>query len=728
MFRRPRLVGLGLGLSLSLAQCEDIRGKNDTTTQRNTSLLHSLLKNGSVNALDDHSMSPLLHAAKSNQTHLVSDLVELRADPNLRTPDGWSALMAAGQFGTAAMVKVLVLAKADLNLQMKNGWCAVIAAAQFGTTAMVQELVAAKANVNLQTENGWSALMAAALGGNAEMVQDLIDGKADVNQQTHTGSTALMMTAVSGNVASARELLDAHADPDLTEFSGFSPLMVAADNNHLKMAHVLVDRGARTELVARTGQSAMQVAMAKDYEDLVRYLRTVTPVGWGLTRTILQTSEFWYHIVGGLAAGAVAGSAIYTFTHQEDISVKSQSAWSGSCRLALKTVAGSQVLGQAFRCLEVIACIIMPLGVAMMWIDAFKFIPLFFLFYVLPPLVAGTPIWQPALLLIGAPRGAGCFDRRLPRVLATAVLLTLTAYQTYHCEDQIKFYSKGDMRVEDEMASFPATIMVHFPWLLNRASSMLVCPSFNHMPSAQMNVNLPIPLPGLRELFFTYQFMTWILSLLWLLLVVLDMAGLLPQASPNLERVLSLAHQIEATRDRKELESLPAAPKPEVGFTCSPCPSGILVNVSVVTADVFLDSMSAFNLLYALQFKFAACLISISTAAFVCELLGGQFAKLQDEARESIRRGVTTDGLYQLLAFERSFEAPLSLCLSAYAWAFSLRSMLAFCTGAASLVLSTYGLATYVHWVVDIGLDEQHGTHYRNLPRLQPRALLLNEK
>ena len=29
----------------------------------NTSLLHSLLKNGSVNALDDHSMSPLLHAA-----------------------------------------------------------------------------------------------------------------------------------------------------------------------------------------------------------------------------------------------------------------------------------------------------------------------------------------------------------------------------------------------------------------------------------------------------------------------------------------------------------------------------------------------------------------------------------------------------------------------------------------------------------------------------------------
>lgn len=707
MFRRPRLVGLGLGLSLSLAQCEDIRGKNDTTTQRNTSLLHSLLKNGSVNALDDHSMSPLLHAAKSNQTHLVSDLVELRADPNLRTPDGWSALMAAGQFGTAAMVKVLVLAKADLNLQMKNGWCAVIAAAQFGTTAMVQELVAAKANVNLQTENGWSVLMAAALRGNAEMVQDLIDGKADVNQQTHTGSTALMMTAVSGNVASARELLDAHADPDLTEFSGFSPLMVAADNNHLKMAHVLVDRGARTELVARTGQSAMQVAMAKDYEDLVRYLRTVTPVGWGLTRTILQTSEFWYHIVGGLAAGAVAGSAIYTFTHQEDISVKSQSAWSGSCRLALKTVAGSQVLGQAFRCLEVIACIIMPLGVAMMWIDAFKFIPLFFLFYVLPPLVAGTPIWQPALLLIGAPRGAGCFDRRLPRVLATAVLLTLTAYQTYHCEDQIKFYSKGDMRVEDEMASLPQ-LQPH---------------------ALRADERQPAhPIAGLRELFFTYQFMTWILSLLWLLLVVLDMAGLLPQASPNLERVLSLAHQIEATRDRKELESLPAAPKPEVGFTCSLCPSGILVNVSVVTADVFLDSMSAFNLLYALQFKFAACLISISTAAFVCELLGGQFAKLQDEARESIRRGVTTDGLYQLLAFERSFEAPLSLCLSAYAWAFSLRSMPAFCTGAASLMLSTYGLATYVHWVVDIGLDEQHGTHYRNLPRLQPRALLLNEK
>ena len=141
-----------------------------------------------------------------------STVLRLRASNVLRAPDGWSALMAAGQFGTAAMVKVLVLAKADLNLQMKNGWCAVIAAAQFGTTAMVQELVAAKANVNLQTENGWSVLMAAALGGNAEMVQDLIDGKADVNQQTHTGSTALMMTAVSGNVASARELMTNHCN------------------------------------------------------------------------------------------------------------------------------------------------------------------------------------------------------------------------------------------------------------------------------------------------------------------------------------------------------------------------------------------------------------------------------------------------------------------------------------------------------------------------------------
>ena len=99
-----------------------------------------------------------------------STVLRLRASNVLRTPDGWSALMAAGQFGAAGMVKVLVLAKADLNLQMKNGWCAVIAAAQFGTTAMVQELVEAKANVNLQTENGWSALMAAALGGNAEMV------------------------------------------------------------------------------------------------------------------------------------------------------------------------------------------------------------------------------------------------------------------------------------------------------------------------------------------------------------------------------------------------------------------------------------------------------------------------------------------------------------------------------------------------------------------------------
>jgi len=140
-------------------------------------------------------------------------LVDAKANLDLVSKDGKSALHWAAQQGSAEVVKVLVNAKANLDLVDKNGKSALLWAAQQGFAEVLNILVDAKANLDLVgklyqdgtsyflsvlenlnlslpvevmvklglvgKEDGYSALHWAAQQGSAEMVKILVDAKAN---------------------------------------------------------------------------------------------------------------------------------------------------------------------------------------------------------------------------------------------------------------------------------------------------------------------------------------------------------------------------------------------------------------------------------------------------------------------------------------------------------------------------------------------------------------------
>jgi hypothetical protein len=160
-------------------------------------------------------------------------LIEAGADVNLKTNDGWTALMLiAGNIdSTEKTVKMLLEAGADVNLKHKDGCTALMYAARFSkeystalmydarfskeysTQETVKMLLKAGANVNDQDEIGWTALMYAAISpekdSTEETIKILLEAGADINIQDKDGWTALALGKKYGTNTTVKLLQEA---------------------------------------------------------------------------------------------------------------------------------------------------------------------------------------------------------------------------------------------------------------------------------------------------------------------------------------------------------------------------------------------------------------------------------------------------------------------------------------------------------------------------------------
>jgi len=222
----------------------------------------------------------VMYAAYNGDVELVAELVEAGADVTLANAFGTSAITEAAIIGDVAVLEALLSAGADPNFRNPEGETPLMAVARTGRIEAAELLIDAGANVNaVENFGGQSALMWAAARGNADMVRFLAANGADLNahglvrqwprkiineprpkDMNKGGFTALHYAAREGCIDCARALIEAGADLDVYDPERVTPLVLALENLHYDLAATLIEAGADIDKWDLYGRSPLYMA------------------------------------------------------------------------------------------------------------------------------------------------------------------------------------------------------------------------------------------------------------------------------------------------------------------------------------------------------------------------------------------------------------------------------------------------------------------------------------
>jgi len=242
-------------------------------------------KGANVNATAADGTTAIMYAAANDDLDLVRALIKAGANVKLKNQFGTSAITEAAIIGSAPIIDALISlpprgAGADPNFKTPDGETPLMAAARSGKVDAAKALLAAGADINAkETWGGQSAIMWAAAQSQADMVKFLASKDANLNDHGKVnqwerkiiqeprpkdmnkgGFTPLLYAAREGCSACVQNLLDAHADPDSEDPDRETPLLLALENLHFDTAAVLIKGGADLDKWDLFGRSPVYMA------------------------------------------------------------------------------------------------------------------------------------------------------------------------------------------------------------------------------------------------------------------------------------------------------------------------------------------------------------------------------------------------------------------------------------------------------------------------------------
>eukprot|EP00435_Cladocopium_sp_Y103_P076157 s49_g79.t1 len=144
----------------------------------------------------------------------------------------------------------------------------------------------------------------------------------------------------------------------------------------------------------------------------------------------------------------------------------------------------------------------------------------------------------------------------------------------------------------------------------------------------------------------------------------------------------------------------------EVGFSVYRFFESIWTKVLLVLLDIILDANTVFTLITAQQYRIALALQLVVSYSLLHQVMDGQIQRIFEAARASAARGLLRDDLIALLHQEHGFEAFFSLAITSYSLLFAVSTAAQIPVQVFSILLSVYGLATFLYEQVDLELAE----------------------
>lgn len=222
---RPRLIQIRLLLGSALLVFPLISSAKPTTmifnaiNNHDTATLEQLLEDkANLEVRNAQGQTPLMAATYQGNQELAIQLIEAGADVNAQDQIANSPFLYAGAEGMLEIVKAALQHGADFNVYNRYGGTALIPAAEKGHLDVVKLLASTPDYpINHVNRLGWTALMEAVVLGDGgptqtEIVKALLGSDADASIPDKNGVSALSHARQRGfnNIAT---LLEAHTKP-----------------------------------------------------------------------------------------------------------------------------------------------------------------------------------------------------------------------------------------------------------------------------------------------------------------------------------------------------------------------------------------------------------------------------------------------------------------------------------------------------------------------------------
>ena len=214
----------------------------------------------------------LYWAAHAGRVNVVKELIEKRADIEVKDDHGWTPLHCASRNGHLDVVKCLVANKADVNAKDHDGDTPLHWASRNGHLNVVQFLFEHKADINAKTNYGSTPLHLASNGHYLDVVQFLVEHKADINAKDKDGWAPLHWASGRGHLGVVRHLVKKKADIHAKDEGGMTPLHWASQNGRLIVVKFLVDNKADINAKDNNGDTPLHYASWKGQLYIVKFL------------------------------------------------------------------------------------------------------------------------------------------------------------------------------------------------------------------------------------------------------------------------------------------------------------------------------------------------------------------------------------------------------------------------------------------------------------------------
>jgi ankyrin repeat protein len=261
--------------------------------------------------------TPLIGAAARKHKDVVEFLLANKADINVRSETGMTALAVAARNGDREMADLLIAHGADVNARDKNGDTPLYAAMnQVPWQKDVEVLLLAHgADPNIDDNEGETPLHEAAGWIRVDKVEFLLGYKVDVNAKDKKGDTPLYVAISDGARDDIAKVLLAHgADPSIKGHDGLTPREVALKKSDQDMASIL------SNPTATLGPPPAPVDGVAPPDLIARFMTDITnnppgPVENDVTEEVVQMMEGMAQLTKTKVSpreAAVTGFGIFT--------------------------------------------------------------------------------------------------------------------------------------------------------------------------------------------------------------------------------------------------------------------------------------------------------------------------------------------------------------------------------------------------------------------------------